>query len=244
MATIPRSVPQDWSADILVVGNSYTGKSALINEMIGREVAEEAPVDIRKKGTIEVQVHPLSIGSRGVSVNFWDTPGLHNGMNVDMDCIKDMKEEGCDNADIMLYCIKMSNTRFQEDDRKAIMSLTAELGEGIWERAVFVLTFASDVVARLKLKHKYRPGEKPVHRLFKDTVSKWKMALSKEVEKAGVDSRVTASIPVVPVGYENEDLLLDVSDNWRESLWNECVVRKRKPKQLSDFIQSGMCCHR
>ena len=226
--TILRSVPRtlrSWSSegkettDILVVGNNCTGKSALINGMRNEEAEEAA--EAQGRGAVRVQAYFHSVG--GITIKLWDTPGLQDGTDADIEYIRVMKGEGCDKADLMLYCVNMSNTRFQLEDRETIINLTAGLGKGIWENAIFVLTFANDVVARLERKQKHHPGRKPVQEVFKNVVSTWKEVLSTEVEKkAGVDSKVAEAIPVVPAGYEIEKLCPSDDMNWMESLWVAC----------------------
>jgi GTPase SAR1 family protein len=226
--------------NVLVVGNTCTGKSALINKMIGKDVAEEAE-DEQSKGTVRVNVYDFRSVEGGVAGKFWDTPGLQDGADDDVEshdaeCIRDMKEKGYgDKADLVLYCIKMSNTRFQEEDHRTIMNLSEGLGKGIWEKAIFVLTFANDVVARLERKNKHRPGKKPVPEIFKDVVSTWEEVLRKEIKRAGVNNSVAESIPVVPAGYEVSESFCPTDDsaklNWIESLWCECNARK--PQQWS-----------
>lgn len=227
----------EWSPpealDILVVGNTSTGKSALINKMVEKDgVAKEAD-DEQCKETLSVKDHVYSI--EGFTGKIWDTPGLQDGTEDDDDVddakhISDMKKGGFDKTGIMLYCIKLSNTRFQPEDRETIINLTKGLGNGIWERAIFVLTFANEAIARLERKDKYRPLGKPVHEVFKDDViSTWKKVLHKEVKNAGVSAEVAVSIPVVPAGYELdsiEKLYLENGNNWIESLWHECKARK------------------
>ena len=226
--------------NILVVGNIFTGKSALLNKMIGKDVAEEA-ADAQYKGTIGVTAYDYSVN--GVTGKFCDTPGLQDhedGTDNDDKYIRDMKEQGCHKADIMLYCIKLSNTRFHEDDHKTIMNLTTGLGMRIWERAIFVLTFANDRIARLELKYsdELRPGQKSVREVkFKEIVSKWEKVLRTEIKNAGVSSKVAESIPVVPAGYEiSDDLYLEAEDtNWIESLWHICEARK--PQGMLEKLQ-------
>ena len=216
--------------NIFVVGNTCTGKSALINKMIGKDVAEEHEEAVYVdeqcgKGTNCSKVYTHSRSVEGVTINykFWDTPGLQGGTEDDIKCILHMKAEGCDKADLILYCIDMSNTRFQQEDHKTIMNLTENVGEGIWENAIFVLTFANDVVARLERKHKHRPAREKPHEAFKGIVSTWKKVLSNEVRQACISGRVAESgIPVVPAGYETSDKLhLEDDINWIESLWHE-----------------------
>jgi GTPase SAR1 family protein len=224
--------------NVLVVGNTCTGKSALINKMIEKDVAEEAE-DEQSKGTVRVNVYDFRSVEGGVAGKFWDTPGLQDGADDDVEshdaeCIRDMKEKGYgDKADLVLYCIKMSNTRFQEEDHRTIMNLSEGLGKGIWEKAIFVLTYANDVVARLERKHKHRPGKKPVPEIFKDVISTWEEVLRNEVKKAGVSDSVAESIPVLPAGYEISENFYpeDGRTNWIESLW--CVCNARKPQHWS-----------
>ena len=225
--------------NILVVGNIFTGKSALVNKMIGKDVAEEA-ADAQYKGTIGVNAYDYSV--EDVTGKFWDTPGLQDhedDTDDDNKYIRDMKEEGCHKADIMLYCIKLSNTRFHEDDQKTITNLTTGLGERIWEKAIFVLTFANDMIARLELKYS-RPGQKSVREVkFKEIISKWKMVLSTEIKNVGVNNKVAESIPVVPAGYEiSDELYLEANDtNWIESLWHICKARKPQSESVLGKFQ-------
>ena len=219
--------------DILLVGNTSTGKSALINKMIYSEdgVAKEAD-DEQCKETLSVRYHRYSV--EGVIGNIWDTPGLQDGTaDVGIDGIlSDIKKGGFDKAGLMLYCIKLSNTRFQPEDREIIKILTKEIGKGIWERTIFVLTFANVTIDRLERKNRYRPGEKPVDEVFKDVMSSWRKVLRNEVQKAGVSRGVAQSIPVVPAGYEPESIekvYLEDGDDWIESLWKVCKARKPQP---------------
>ena len=229
---------------ILVVGNAFTGKSALINKMTGKGEAEEHEERVdeqRKLETIDIDSYNYSV--EGVAATFLDTPGLHGGKYDDIKYIRYMKEKGCDKADLILYCIKMSNTRFQQEDRETITNLTKELGKGIWKNAVFVLTFANDVVALLERKHKHRPDRKPVNETFKEVISTWKKVLSAEVEKIGIHSKVAKSIPVVPAGYEVSDkLYLEDDTNWIESIWCACKAQMPQDRfwnKLVHTMQSG-----
>ena len=224
---------------ILVVGNACTGKSALINKMIGKGEArehEERVDERRKLGKINAYNYSVE----GVSATFLDTPGLHGGKCDDVEYVCYMKEIRCDKADRLLYCIKMSNTRFQQEDRETITILTKELGKEIWKNAVFVLTFANDVVARLERKHKHHPNRKPVHKAFKELVSTWKKVLSAEVEKTGIDSKVAKSIPVVPAGYELNSIeksYLEDGNDWKEALWQVCTCKVQRPQDSCRKLQ-------
>ena len=63
----------DWprSTKILVVGNRGAGKSALINRMMGKNVAAEA-VDVWEEGTSRIQAYTYP----GRDIRFWDSPAV------------------------------------------------------------------------------------------------------------------------------------------------------------------------
>ena len=241
-SVIPQAL-QHWphqkkSTNLLVVGNSGTGKSALINGLMGENVAAEA-FDTQEIGTISIRAytHPNR------DITFWDSPGLQDGTGRDVKYISDLKKKGCANANIMLYCINMSNARFRREDHETIVNLTERLGESIWENAIFVLTFANDVIPRLTRQYK---GKAPVHVIFMDLLSTWKDILVAEVVSAGVDRKIAKCIPVVPAGYRIEKLLSDNGESWVESLWNVCAERRKEPSQLQvqqlSSRDDGMSC--
>ena len=233
--------------DILVVGNTSTGKSALINKMIEKDGEAKEADDEQCKETISVKDYDYSLEGLFAG-KIWDTPGLQDGTADDDDIsddehISEMKKKGgFDKAGLMLYCIKLSNTRFQPEDRETIKNLTKGLGRGVWGRAIFVLTFANDAIARLERKNKYRPLGKPVHEAFKDDImSTWRTVLHTEVKKTGVSSGVAESIPVVPAGYELNSIgksYLEDGNDWIESLWNVCKARKPQPTGYQKLITS------
>ena len=220
----------DWprSTKILVVGNSGAGKSALINRMMGKNVAAEA-VDVWEGGTSRIHAYTYP----GRDIRFWDSPGLQSGASRDIKYISDMKKEGCTNADLVLYCINMSNIRIREEDHITITNLTKALGKDIWEKSIFVLTFANDVVARLHRKH--QPGKPAVRENFTGLLSRWKDTLVAIVKDAGVDIEVAKCIPVVPAGRETGNLF-ETDDDWIASLWQACVERSKEVKPQASAL--------
>ena len=87
---------------------------------------------------------------------------------MDKEYIRIMKDQRCADADLMLFCIKMSNIRFHSEDHDTITNLTQAMGKKIWDKVIFVLTFANHVVVHLSDKHEHHPGKKAVHELFTD----------------------------------------------------------------------------
>jgi predicted GTPase len=126
---------------ILIAGKTGQGKSALVNGLIGHEIAKEgAKVD---RCTEEVTEYSMNL--EGIRVTVFDSPGLQYCMEIDKDyaTVRSMKER-CQQLSLVVYCTKMTNHRFSHYDRNAMRTLTQTFGEGFWEHSVIALTFAND----------------------------------------------------------------------------------------------------
>jgi predicted GTPase len=213
------------SVNMLVTGKTGVGKSSLINGIVGKEVAKKG--DSLDRGTVEVQAFAFKY--HDVDITIWDSPGLQDGLDKEEEYIRDMQRKGCANSDLMLYCVKMSDTRFRKEDHDAVRKLTVGLGKDIWKNAIFVMTFANDVRARRERGQKLTPDEER-KRNFRQRIEEWKAKLVGAVIEAGVDAKIAASIPIVPAGYDQEQELPD-RDNWLSPLWYASILRMKEHSQ-------------
>ena len=200
------------SVKILVTGKTGVGKSALINGIVGQEVAKEG--ETLDAETSKVTGYKLSV--HGVNVEVFDSPGLQDGTKREKEYLKDM-EEKCKQIDLVLYCCTMVDTRISADDKEAIQKLTDAFGIGLWENAIFVLTFANEV----------KPHREPNLDLctyFMQRVSQWKEKLQELLIDNNVHKDIVNKVPVVPVGYDTEPTLPD-REHWLSSLWLSCLDR-------------------
>ena len=147
------------SVKLLVIGQTGSGKSTLINLLLGRRIASVGHGLEPETETVSVYKEVIN----GVSVTACDTPGLRDASGKEKDYMNKIKAS-CDNPDhdLVLFCLNMDSTRWQDDDTEAIKIVTEHLGKDIWKHSVLVLTHADKVInsdffdkKKSKLKEKF-----------------------------------------------------------------------------------------
>ena len=214
---LKKILPKDWTEErpvrILITGKTGTGKSAVINGIVGNEVTEEGGG--LKRCTTEVK--PIAVSYNGVKMVIWDTPGLQD--TTDTNYIQKMQNEGCGDADLVLYCTRMDETRLREDDKQAIEKLTKGFGKDLWNHTLFVLTFANRVSLPPQMKKKKSEKEH-----FNYRMDEWKSVLSESLMESGVSKEVAGKICLVPAGHSSEPNLPD-RENWLSPLFFACLFK-------------------
>ena len=130
---------------ILVIGETGSGKSTLINNLLGQAVAGVGHT--MKPGTTNVNPHELSVG--GVPVVVYDTPGLDDSGGIECDenhleIVKSLLTRG--KIHLVIFCWKMTENRM----RGGLIRTFKEYSKiGVpWQQTVVALTFA-DMVTKV-----------------------------------------------------------------------------------------------
>ena len=150
---------------LLITGKTGVGKSSLVNALFGTEVrAREG----NKKFADTVEVIVYTETKEGVNIRVWDSPGLEDGTGNDETYLADIGSEITEELDLVIFCLKMDETRLNSGDRGALKRLTERFGKNIWKNALIALTFAN------KVEHPAREDKKAY---FLENLASWRQVI-------------------------------------------------------------------
>lgn len=199
--------------NILVIGPSCSGKSTLINALLGDTVAETG------HGAM-----PVTRGVKfyegkfiDIDINVYDTVGFGDSEGSSSRSI--VKKIADNNRfDLMLICLRLDE-RPDKIDKEMFLVLGAMIKEEVWKRSIVVLTFANMFVQLKSVKEqdpmdatngKIREFRQYVHRHLSRRVSQ----------------ETLSNIPFCIAGDVVVEKIIDADDEsgWLTKLWAACVA--------------------
>jgi GTPase SAR1 family protein len=221
------------SVNILISGKTGTGKSSLVNSLLGKEVAKVG--ETLDPETSEVISYTAVI--RGIKVAVWDSPGLQDGLEREDEYLADIRRKCKDDIDLFIYCVSMENTRFEDGNRDidSMCKLTDTLGKNIWNNAVFILTCANMYITSVRSTLPSTDGRNAtVKEKFDERFEEWKVMIKQCLhKKLSLTSEVINRVPIVPAGKKVVPLLLKGYPNsaWLSKLWLESLLATKHKAQ-------------
>ena len=209
------------SIDVLIMGRSGTSKSILINGIFGREVIQERHGVVSTARSSSLEFYNSTID--GIQVNVWVSSQLQDSSATDeQQYLEDLKAQ-CSNVDLVLYCIKMTETRFTpgNPDDVAITKISQALGNRVWEKTIFVLTYAN-LATEVSYSGMAQSTGKSLDIVFQEAIENWTDVLKTTLVRAtGKSASQFSSIKVVPSGHYKQPHLPGYH-NWLSILWSTC----------------------
>ena len=214
---------------ILVVGETGTGKSTLVNNLVGEDIVEvgykyDSETAIISEHTLEIE---------GVPVALYDTPGLSDSRRDQDDKylrnLKAVLDSG--KIHLVIYCFKLSETRM----RGSLIRTFQEYNKiGVkWEQTVIALTFA-DVIL-VPAKERKRSGFEMSH-YFNDRVAEACENITRMlVERVKVTPEVASGVICNP-STSDPDEMLPNGKQWYTSFWLS-ILNVLSPGAAMRFLQ-------
>ena len=197
---------------VLLVGETGSGKSTLINNLLGEQVAPEGHTCYSETD----KIMEYRGKAAGVPVTLYDTPGTDDmTAAADKNICKEIKrlvksKKIC----LALFCFSMNEQRVKRSHISTMRAYNEVMVN--WENAIVALTFAD----KIKGPHTERKSEGfDEAEFFRGKIAQWKATLKDTlVRKVGVPQSVAEKLIMRPTTDKRDLKLLD-NEEWFVPLW-------------------------
>ena len=210
---------------ILVIGPTGVGKTTLVNNLLGKPVAEvEYFVDSTTNG---IGCYKGEI--QNVPVVIYDTSGLGDSNELqDEDYLTEIKKVISD-VHVIIYCIKMTETRMHGGMIKAFQQYN-KIGIN-WGKTMFALTFADAIIPPTRLK---KQAGFNISEYFNERIQEWRLEVPQVLERdVHVDGEMLLDMNINPTTDDPDCELLN-GDHWFTSFLS-CLFELLTPDSIGSL---------
>ena len=230
--------PDSQNIKIVVCGKGGTGKSSLINTILGQEVFKADGPGEGSNFTFNTETSGVTVSVQNVTIEIYETPSFQEitASEGGERPIDDLYKK-CQHPDLVIYCVDIKETRWFVQDVKETRLLTEKFGVTFWENSLLVFTKAN-ILTQMNQEN---DNEKT---FCKRTYDNFVQIVQEQLIEQGVSSSVTNNIPAVLAGSERDKYLpyvsKTVSDTCNEGyqdflpeLWLTCFEQiSGKPRNV------------
>lgn len=197
------------SLSILVIGEQGSGKTSLVNNLLGEEIAkeeEDTSAISTFKGTVQ-----------GVSVTVYEASCLSVEDEQHLRQMQELLRSGP--ITFILYCFKMSETRMRQSLTDAFKMFHSA---GVnWNKTVIALTFADSLPVPKPMR---RDPNFDVKQHFLLRIKEWKDQVHRVLtSEVGVPMQTAGLIAMLPTTGDPDELL-PTGAEWCSTLWSALLA--------------------
>ena len=183
------------SLTTLVMGETGTGKSTLINALLGKKIADVASGPAET--TTNLKCYTGCVGKVDVTVM-----EIHN---LDMDHVRvhtsELEKNSLNGVDVVYICQKLYD-RHRPSTIETLRRLSVVFGREIYKKAVFVMTFANEIPKSWGRKTDTKTLQKNLEKDWNNQAAVIRSGLQKELHMTQEDAD---KVLILPAGYYEKD---------------------------------------